>query len=110
MGVAALNFSALAPKAGGVPVPVESLEVTLQRPADQSVALDSTFPFVRDTAKGDSAVFKLNIVLRSNPEDFLLSVRAFGGGFTWYTGSSSIKIAAGAAATPVGLVIQYVGP
>ena len=109
-GAAALNVAALAPQASGLPVPVDSLEITLQRPADESVALDSVFALPRDTAKGDSAVIKLNVVLRKNPEDFLLSIRAFGGGITWYTASSPLKIAAGALAVRTTLVVRYVGP
>jgi len=111
-GVAALNLAALAPQAGGVPapVPVESLEITLRRPEDQSLALDSILPVTQATAKGDSAVIKLSVVLRQSPEDFLLSVRAFGAGITWYSASSSVRIGAGAAAIPTALVVQYVGP
>ena len=43
-GMAALNFSAFAPRAGGLQIPVDSLEVRLQRPADESFAFDSVFP------------------------------------------------------------------
>ena len=108
LGVAALNLSAFAAPGGGVPV--ESLEITLQRPGDKSTALDSVLPLALAATKGDSAVVKLNVLLRQSPEDFLLSVRAFGGGITWYSGSSPIRIAAGAAAAPAALVVQYVGP
>jgi hypothetical protein len=108
--ITTLNVAALAPRAGGVRVPVESLEIRLQRPADESFTLDSVFPLALDPATGDSAVVKLNVVLRQNPEDFLLSIRAFGGGITWYTGSSPIRIAAGRVATAAALVVQYVGP
>jgi Bacterial Ig-like domain (group 1) len=109
-GVAALNLSALAPQANDVPVPIDSLEITLRRPADESVAADRVLPLLLDIAKGDSAVVRLNVALRSSPEDFLLSVRAFGRGITWYTGSSPIRMSAGIAATPLSLVVQYVGP
>ena len=88
-GAAALTFAGLAPRAGGARVPVNSLEIKLQRSTDQSTALDSVFGFRPDTAPGDSAVLRLNVNLRENPEDFVLSVRAFGSGATWYMGSSS---------------------
>ena len=108
LGVAALNLSAFAAPGGGVPA--ESLEITLQRSVDQSLALDSVLPLALAAANGDSAVVKLSVVLRQSPEDFLLSVRAFGGGITWYRGSSPVRITARATATPAALVVQYVGP
>ena len=94
-GMAALNFSAFAPRAGGLQIPVDSLEVRLQRPADESFAFDSVFP-ISNATKGDSALIMLQVVLRQSPEDFLLSIRAFGGGITWYTASSPVRISAGA--------------
>ncbi len=106
-GVAALNFSAFATTSTAVQA--ESLEITLQRPADASVALDSVLPLAM-AANGDSAVVKLTVVLRQTPEDFLLSVRVFGAGITWYTGSSTIRLTSGRVATPTALVVQYVGP
>jgi hypothetical protein len=108
-GMAALNFSAFASHAGGVPVPVDSLEVKLQRPADESFAFDSVFP-TSNATKGDSAVITFHVLLRQSSEDFLLSIRAFGGGITWYTASSPIRISAGAKATPTAFVVRYVGP
>ena len=107
--MAALNFSALAPRAGGLPIPVDSLEVRLQRTADESFAFDSVFP-ISNATKGDSALIKLQVVLRQSPEDFLLSIRAFGGGITWYTASSPVRISAGAKGISVAFVVQYVGP
>ncbi len=106
-GAATFNFAAVAPPPGGAPVPVESLEITLRRPAVESVALDTIVGF--DTGNGDSAVVRLRVVLLHSPEDFQLSVRAFGGGITWYTASASVRISTGAA-TPTPLVVQYVGP
>ncbi len=109
--MAALNFGAWATRAAGAPdVPVESLQVTLRRPADQSVALDSIFGFHPDTLKGDSAVVRLNVNLTQSTESFLLSVRAFGGGTTWYTASATVQVTAGTSASPATLPVQYVGP
>lgn len=108
-GMAALNFSTFASHAGGVPVPVDSLEVKLQRPADESLAFDSVFP-ASNATKGDSAVITFHVLLRQSSEDFLLSIRALGGGITWYTASSPIRISAGAKATPTAFVVRYVGP
>ena len=106
---AALNLSALAPQGGAAPVPFDSIEITLARAQDQSIALDTLLGFRGDTS-GDSAVVRLNVVLRQSPEAFLLSVRAFGGGITWYTASSSLQIAVGAQVAPATLLVQYIGP
>ena len=109
-GAARLNFAGLAPAPGAAPVPVESLEIALQRSANQSVALDTTLAFRLDTARGDSAVVRLNVELRQSPEDFVVSVRAFGGGLTWYTAAGPVRLSAGISASPASLPVQYVGP
>ncbi len=109
-GAARLNFAGLAPAPGAAPVPVESLEIALQRSANQSVALDTTLAFRPDTARGDSAVVRLNVELRQSPEDFVVSVRAFGGGLTWYTAAGPVRLSAGISASPARLPVQYVGP
>ncbi|PYO60887.1 MAG: hypothetical protein DMD28_11390, partial [Gemmatimonadetes bacterium] len=108
--VARLNFSSLAAPVGGAPVPVDSLEIELQRAADGSVALDTVVGFSSAATTGDSAVVRLLVHLRQSPEDFLLSVRAFGGGMTWYTATASVRLSASSAAAPTALTVQYVGP
>jgi len=108
--VARLNFSSLAAPVGGAPVPVDSLEIELKRAADGSVALDTVVGFSSAATTGDSAVVRLNVHLRQSPEDFLLSVRAFGGGITWYTATASVRLSASSAAAPTALTVQYVGP
>ena len=109
-GAARLNFAGLAPAPGAAPVPVESLEIALQRSAGRSVVLDTTLAFRPDTARGDSAVVRLNVELRQSPEDFVVSVRAFGGGLTWYTAAGPVRLSAGITASPASLSVQYVGP
>jgi len=108
--VARLNFSSLAAPVGGAPVRVDSLEIELQRAADGSVALDTVVGFSSAATTGDSAVVRLLVHLRQSPEDFLLSVRAFGGGMTWYTATASVRLSASSAAAPTALTVQYVGP
>jgi len=108
-GSARFNFTSLSPASLGVPVPVESLEIKLTRAADQSQALDTIIGFHADTAAGDSAVIRLNVLLKESPEDFLLTVRAYGLGVTWYTSSTTAQISAGASANPVALTAMYTG-
>jgi len=108
-GAARFNFNALSPAVLGVPVPVESLEIRLTRSADQSLALDTVMGFHAGTAAGDSAVIRLNVLLKESPEEFLLTIRAYGLGVTWYTSSTTTQISTGAAATPVLLTAIYTG-
>jgi len=109
-GFAALNFSAWATRqVGEPPVPVESLEIRLQRPPDAAPALDTIFGFDPDTLQGDSATVRLNVELRQTAEDFLLTVRAFGRGVDWYLATATVRITAGAT-TPVAPLVRYVGP
>ncbi len=107
-GIAALDLAAWAATAAGdPPVPVESLQITLQRPANLSIpAFDTTFAF---RPPADSAVIRLNIDLNQNSETFQLTVRAFGGGFDWYLATGSITVTAGSSTTANPLV-RYVGP
>ena len=108
-GVARFSFAALTPIPGNAPVPVDSLEIILKR-ADSSVALDTVLPFRTDTASTDSGVVRINVLLRQSPEDFSLSVRAFGGGTNWYTATGSVTVTAGGAGVPALLAAKYVGP
>ncbi len=109
-GTAALDFAAWTTLvAGDPPVPVESLQITLQRPADQSIALDTTFGFRPDTLKSDSADIRLTVLMHQSTESFVLTVRAFGGGFDWYRAAASIQMTAGATVGS-SLLVSYVGP
>ncbi len=109
-GVAAFDFSAWAPSAtlpGTAPVPIDSLEIILQRTSDGSTALDQRFGFRPDTLKGDSLVVKVD--LSQSPEAFTITVRMYGGGIDWYRFTGSVNITAGATARP-SIIGQYIGP
>jgi hypothetical protein len=109
-GIAALDFSAWATHvAGQPPIPVDSLEITLRRHADGSVAFDRFYGFRTDTLKTDSAVVRLDITLLQSTETFDIVVRAFGGGLDWYRFTGAVQLSANATARPL-LAGVYVGP
>ena len=108
-GIAALNLSAWANATPGTPhVPVDSLEVILRRSADQSLARDTTFGFLPDTLKGDSAIVQFDVALSQTTEAFDITVRAFGAGSDWYHFTGSGQLTAGSTAV-LALTGQYVG-
>ena len=109
-GGAAFDFSAWAPAAtlpGTAPVPIDSLEIILQRASDGSTALDQRYGFRPDTLKGDSLVVKVD--LSQSLETFTITVRLYGGGIDWYHFTGSVDVTAGATARP-SIIGQYVGP
>jgi len=105
---AALDVSALVTLGpGDPPVPADSIQITFVR-TDQSVALD-TIRALAPAAQGDSFLLALDVPLIQTPEDLTLTLRAFGGGYDWYAGTSVVQLVAGAT-TPATVVPQYVGP
>ena len=110
-GVAALNLSAFqsAPSAGQPDIPLDSLRVTLVRIADGTSALDTVLHTQADTLPGDSLVLHLSVQLKASPEEFQLTVLAYGGGAVWYSATDTTSITAGATASPR-LLARYVGP
>lgn len=106
-GSAAFNFSAwAAPTPGTPPVPIDSLEITLQRASDRSIALDRRFGFRPDTLKGDSLVVSVDLV--QSPETLAISIRMYGGGIDWYRFTGTVAVTAGVTARP-SITGQYVG-
>jgi len=108
-GSAAFDFSAWARSAtplGLPPVPIDSLEIVLQRASDGSVSLDKRYGFNPDTLKGDSLV--VNVDLSQSPETFTITIRMYGGGIDWYHFTGSVDVTAGAIARP-SITGQYVG-
>lgn len=109
-GGAAFDFNPWAPAAtalGTAPVPIDSLEIILQRASDGSTALDQRYGFRPDTLKGDSLVVKVD--LSRSPEAFTITVRMYGGGIDWYRFTGSVDVTAGATARP-SILGQYTGP
>lgn len=105
---AVLDVSALALAGpGDPPVPADSVQITFIR-TDESIALD-TIRALAPAAQGDSFLLSLDVPLVATPEDLTLTLRAFGGGYDWYAGSSTVQLVAGAT-TPATVVPQYVGP
>ena len=108
--LATLNFSSFAgQQAGEPPVPIDSLEITLKRLADQSIAFDTILGFRPDTVVADSALVQLNVNLTQNTEQDSLIVRAFGAGSDWYRATGTVQLSAGTA-VPVTPLVRYVGP
>ena len=98
-------FALLAP--GDPPVPVESLEVVFRR-TDESIAFADTVDLAA-VAQGDSFVVSLDVPLDETPQDFVLTLRAFGGGTDWYAAGGPVTLVQGAN-DPVAPVVTYVGP
>jgi len=98
-------FALFAP--GDPPVPVESLEVVFRR-SDESIALADTIDLAA-AAQGDSFVVSLDVPLDETPQDFLLTLRAFGGGVDWYAAGGPVTLAQGPN-DPLAPVVTYVGP
>ncbi|HEV2750482.1 MAG TPA: hypothetical protein VGV12_08165, partial [Gemmatimonadales bacterium] len=108
-GSAAFDFSAWAPSAltpGSAPVPIDSLEINLQRASDGSTALDKRYGFRPDTLKGDSLVVSLD--LSQSPEPFTITIRMYGAGIDWYHFTGSVVVTAGVTARPA-VTGQFVG-
>ncbi|MGH7751340.1 MAG: Ig-like domain-containing protein, partial [Gemmatimonadales bacterium] len=110
-GRASLSFDSWAAlnAPGTPPVPFDTLRIILRRLGSGATAVDTAFGFRTDTLRGDSASIDLVVPLQESPEDFILTVRLTGGGFTWYEATSPVRVSAGGAATPV-LAARYVGP
>ncbi|HXV90004.1 MAG TPA: Ig-like domain-containing protein, partial [Gemmatimonadales bacterium] len=98
-------FALFAP--GDPPVPVESLDVVFRR-TDESLAFADTVDLAA-AAQGDSFVVSLDVPLDETPQDFLLTLRAFGGGIDWYEADTVVALAQGANA-PLAPLGRYVGP
>jgi plastocyanin len=108
VGSAALDFSAFALQApGDPPVPVDSIEVRFLR-TDQTVAAAETLALA-SYAQGDSFVVQIEVTLDQTPQLFDVTVRVFGGGFDWYTGTAPVQLASGAT-TNAAIPVLYVGP
>ncbi|HXQ28147.1 MAG TPA: Ig-like domain-containing protein [Gemmatimonadales bacterium] len=108
---AGLNLAALAQPVGSglPPVPFDSLDIRFYG-ADSVLAYEKIIGFSPDTMKGDSVVVPLTVPLDQSPETFTLVVRAYGGGVTWYTGTSTIQLSEGPGNVASTLAVQYVGP
>lgn len=108
---AGLNLAALAQPVGSglPPVPFDSIDIKFFS-ADSVLAYEKIMGFSPDTMKGDSLVVPLTVPLDQSPETFTLVVRAYGGGVTWYTGSSTIQLTEGPGNVASTLAVQYVGP
>jgi plastocyanin len=109
-GALPLDLRALAaPAAPGEPdIPIDSIRVTLQRPAESGYAYNVTLR-VRGDTLGDSLYLKLDLPLNQSPEDFILDVQVFGGGIVWYRLTDTLTISSGDN-TPPPLTARYVGP
>lgn len=110
-GAVALDLRSLtAPPAPGLPdIPIDSIRLTLRRPAAITAALDTVFRVRRDTVV-DALKLQLDVPLNDSPEDFLVEVYAYGANVLWYRLSTSVTLTAGSTATPPPFTAQYVGP
>lgn len=95
---------------GDPPVPADSVRITVRRANDEFPSLDTTLALTGITAGGDSARVTLGIEMEETSEDVVITVAVVGGGITWYTGSTTATLIAGATVNPSSpLVMTYVG-
>ncbi|HEX9395025.1 MAG TPA: hypothetical protein VF923_10240, partial [Gemmatimonadales bacterium] len=108
---ASVNLASLASAAtpGQPNVPLDSIRVALTRVGDLAPALDTVLRARGDTIAGDSLVLRLQVQLRTDPENFSIAITTYGAGLTWYQASGTAVLSATKPATPV-LTAVYVGP
>ncbi|HWZ28526.1 MAG TPA: hypothetical protein VNX15_08185, partial [Gemmatimonadales bacterium] len=109
-GTAALNLSAFqsGPQPGMPDIPIDSVRVVLDR-----LPLTATAPaidtVIRFTPAPDTMTLDVNVPLDKDPENFQLTVLAYGGGTVWYRAIDTTAVSSGKPATPL-LAVKYVGP
>ncbi|HXI34775.1 MAG TPA: Ig-like domain-containing protein [Gemmatimonadales bacterium] len=108
---ASVNLASLAGAAtpGEADVPLDSIRVALTRVGDVAPALDTVIHARGDTVAGDSLVVRLQVQLRTDPENFNIVITTYGAGLTWYQASGTAVLSATTPAVPV-LTAVYVGP
>jgi len=110
-GATSFDLSALLLTApGDPPVPHDSVRITVRRATDELPFLDTTIAIAGLSGSGDSAKVRLDVELTHATEDVGITVAVIGNGTTWYTGSMTATLTAGATVTPSPLVLSYVGP
>ncbi len=111
-GALQLDFSGLtAPAASGEPdIPLDSIRVTFRSAGQSTIAYDTTIAPIGAQVQGDSAVLLLKVPLDHSPQDFDVTVEAFGAGILWYQLVTTLTIVEGDNPTPAPFTASYVGP
>lgn len=110
-GAAAFNLAALTAAAPGAPpIPLDSARIVVRRASDLSVMKDITVALAGLDSTGDTAQVLVDVPLDQDNEAVTIAITVTGGGFTWYNGSTSATLSAGATVTPATLTLAYVGP
>ncbi|HJQ67234.1 MAG TPA: hypothetical protein VJ816_12690 [Gemmatimonadales bacterium] len=111
-GALQLDFSGLtAPAASGEPdIPLDSIRITFRSAGQSTIAYDTTIAPIGAQVQGDSAVLLLKVPLDHSPQDFDVTVEAFGAGILWYQLVTTLTIVEGDNPTPAPFTASYVGP
>lgn len=110
-GSAALNLSAFQsqPLPGKPDIPIDSVRVILDA-LPLSAGASALDTVIRFTPAPDTLTLDVSVSLKTDPEDFQLTVLAYGGGGTvWYRATDTTTVSSGKPATPQ-LTAKYVGP
>ncbi len=98
-------------RAGGqVPVPIDTVFVELRHTSDSTVAFSEALSAAAFSQRSDSLIVKVQVDLRSSPEQFFLYAEARGRGVVYYTVRSVVTASSGVETPTPSLPPTYVGP
>ena len=109
---AGFDLTGLARAGGSLPIPVDSLRVTLRRSRDNSIAVDTAI-WINASAirtNQDTIAITLRLSLKETPESFDFLVQARGGGVAYYEINGSVDVVANGITRTPDMVPTYVGP
>lgn len=114
IGLASAGFdlTGLARAGGSLPIPVDTLRVTLRRSSDNSIVVDTSI-YINSSAvrtNQDTIAITLRIGLKETPESFQFLVQARGGGIAYYEVSGNVSVEANGISRTPDMVPTYVGP
>lgn len=109
---AGFDLSGLVRASGNLPVPLDSIRVTLRRTSDNSIAVDTAISVNASAIRTnqDTLVITLTIPLQTTTESFDFLVRTEGGGVVYYQVSGTATVSAGGTTRTPEVVATYIGP
>lgn len=114
IGIASAGFdlTGLARAGGSLPIPVDTLRVTLRRSSDNSIAVDTAIYINSSAVRShlDTIAITLRIGLKETPESFDFLVQARGRGIAYYEVNGNVSVAANGVTRTPEMTPTYVGP
>jgi hypothetical protein len=109
---AGFDLTGLARAGGSLPIPVDSLRVTLRRSRDNSIAIDTAIYINASAVRTnlDTIAITLRLALKETPEAFDFLVQARGGGIAYYEVNGNVSVSAGGITRTPDMAPTYVGP